>query len=49
MDMQSADYELYKAEFERCPWDRDFRQTKDEFVEAPSADDLNHFLGKIDG
>ena len=38
--MDSADYEIYKAEYARCPWDPYFKQTKDTYMDAPSIDDL---------
>lgn len=40
LEMSSPEYELYKAEFLRCPWDPYFKQTQDEYQEAP---DLSAF------
>ena len=41
-DMDVDTYELYKAEFVRCPWDQTFRQTEASYTDTPDS-----FLEKI--
>jgi len=44
--MDSTIYEIYKAEYARCPWDQPFKQTKDTYEEAP---DLQSFITETYG
>jgi len=44
MEMDCSEYELYKAEYSRCPWDSHFKQTLDHYENSPKG-----FLEKLNG